>query len=730
MAQSRLMYADKKFRDAGMLAVEAARCFPNLQKESDDMVKLCNDQVQNAKAQSEVAASTIAPDFDARQEKIRLIMAEGQTLYDAGDFTGALRKWEEVYLLNPVDLNVTEKLGLVYRQLQRVARNRRHITGAAMNAVASWTWVEPLFRYKVTDDVPAAVVVEESDQSLTNALDNIIFPTFNFDGAELPVVIEYMNRRSKEYDPEKIGSVINYVLDPKVVERVSVTMDLNNVPMSTILQVLCLKTGLSTSVTDNGRRVMLSDGLADSGNEEREFKIPNALYSMVAGADPSEGVVSQSAPVADPMMADPMADPITGGIPGGDIPGGPGMDIVDPLGAGDAMMDFSAGSSSSPSVSSSVIPSAQWVACFRNMGIAFGPDTSVSHRPNRGTIRVRNSKKNLAAIEKLLPYLGGDKMIMVEVKAIEITDESGSVNGNRANVITSNTSSGSQWGIFQGSLSGRSGPTSPLRGLTTPIVNNWNVFASLFGSQNPLGSDIPLNISLTINAMSQSSRTETLSAPKIITANGETASLSMGKQYYFPTGWEEPEIETETAGEGDSSTSIITITPPVPEFDSPTFVGMQFTVKPQVLDSRTILVDFNCTSTAYATVDSKDENNPQDVYYWGYTIESQDGSTRGETYRIYRPRIFKRSLKLKANIYDGETLVLGGVVEANASSRTDKIPILGDLPFIGRLFQEQSETNTRKNMLIFMTVRLVGEDGLPIGADRANGLPERGEAHG
>ena len=603
MEQSRQMFADRKYRDASLLASEAALRFPKLQSDADAMVSLCNDRIQNAKAVNEVALENIAPDYAARQQKLARIMAEGQTLYDANDFTGALRKWEEAYLLDPADLEVTQKLGVVYRQLQRTAQQRRQVTSAAMTAAATWTWVEPLFRYKVTDNVPAAVAIDESSTSSYNALDQIVFPTVSFDEAELPVVIEYLNRRSKEYDPEKTGTIINYLLDPKVIERVSVTMDLNNVPLSTVLQVLCLKTGLKFSATDNGHRVTLSNGVDDSGNEEREFKIPNALYSMVAGADPSKGEVARSSASGDDGMS---AD------------------------AGAAMTDFSS-DSGSPAVSSSVIPSAQWVACFREMGIDFGPDTSVSHRPNRGTIRVRNNKKNLQAIEKLLPYLGGDKMIMVEVKAIEITDsdydelgfswalgESGSVDGQATNNILSKTTNNSQWTLFQGSEAIPGNPMSALRGLTTPIVKNWNIFANLFGSQTPFGSDIPLNISLTINAISMSSRTETLSAPKIITANGEEASLKMGKLYYFPDSWDEPEIDVETSEL--SSAALITITQPVPQFGEPTFVGMDFKVKPQVLDSRTILVDFNCVSTAYAIIDSKDNDNPEDVYYWSYRI--------------------------------------------------------------------------------------------------------------
>ena len=88
------------------------------------------------------------------------------------------------------------------------------------------------------------------------------------------------------------------------------------------------------------------------------------------------------------------------------------------------------------------------------------------------------------------------------------------------------------------------------------------------------------------------------------------------------------------------------------------------------------------------------------------------------------PMISRRDLRVNVTVYDGETIVLGGMVDNSTTSRTDKWPILGDLPFIGRFFQAQSEEATRSNLLLFVTTRLVSNDGVPIRRNAAVGAPD------
>ena len=91
---------------------------------------------------------------------------------------------------------------------------------------------------------------------------------------------------------------------------------------------------------------------------------------------------------------------------------------------------------------------------------------------------------------------------------------------------------------------------------------------------------------------------------------------------------------------------------------------------------------------------------------------------------VWMPMISRRNLSVNVNVYDGETVVLGGMVDNTTISRVDKWPILGDLPLVGRFFQSHVEDVVRKSLLVFVTARLVNNDGIPIRRNKNVGAPD------
>ena len=90
------------------------------------------------------------------------------------------------------------------------------------------------------------------------------------------------------------------------------------------------------------------------------------------------------------------------------------------------------------------------------------------------------------------------------------------------------------------------------------------------------------------------------------------------------------------------------------------------------------------------------------------------GKTVNETFTIWKPVITTRNIRTNVDVYDGQTVVVGGATDNRTVTRNDKIPFLGELPLIGRLFQAQSEKAERRNMLLFVTARRLGTDGTPV----------------
>ena len=70
-----------------------------------------------------------------------------------------------------------------------------------------------------------------------------------------------------------------------------------------------------------------------------------------------------------------------------------------------------------------------------------------------------------------------------------------------------------------------------------------------------------------------------------------------------------------------------------------------------------------------------------------------------------------RSIDSKVSITPGSTVVMGGLITEQRKAMDDKVPFLGDLPFIGRLFRSHAEQTIKKNLLIFVTGRLITPSG-------------------
>jgi general secretion pathway protein D len=75
------------------------------------------------------------------------------------------------------------------------------------------------------------------------------------------------------------------------------------------------------------------------------------------------------------------------------------------------------------------------------------------------------------------------------------------------------------------------------------------------------------------------------------------------------------------------------------------------------------------------------------------------------------PDFTVRQVVTTVNIWDNQTVVLGGLISSQIQNTKDKVPLLGDLPLVGRLFQSQSKSSVKKNLMIFVTATIVDPAG-------------------
>jgi len=76
-----------------------------------------------------------------------------------------------------------------------------------------------------------------------------------------------------------------------------------------------------------------------------------------------------------------------------------------------------------------------------------------------------------------------------------------------------------------------------------------------------------------------------------------------------------------------------------------------------------------------------------------------------------------RQVITTVNVWDGQTAVLGGLISSQTQTEKDKVPVIGDLPILGRLFQSQTKSAVKKNLMIFVTATIVDPAGNRVHSD-------------
>ena len=218
-------------------------------------------------------------------------------------------------------------------------------------------------------------------------------------------------------------------------------------------------------------------------------------------------------------------------------------------------------------------------------------------------------------------------------------------------------------------------------------------------------------VQATINALDQADSSDMLACPRITTMNGFEAVIAMVTERYFPDEWSEAEVGTIASGNG----SVPLFTPSIPEFDETERLGIELRVRPVVDTTDNYTISMTMTPSIRTFIGWTD-------YSYQLSVESNGEPVYYEN-KQKMPIIEVRAINTAVQCYDGETIVLGGIIKDTTSGMNDQYPILGTLPLVGRLFQSKTKDAEKINLLIFLTCRLINPDGSPIREREMRGLP-------
>ena len=222
------------------------------------------------------------------------------------------------------------------------------------------------------------------------------------------------------------------------------------------------------------------------------------------------------------------------------------------------------------------------------------------------------------------------------------------------------------------------------------------------------------DLSMILHMLSQRSDTDLLSAPKVVTKSGQEAVMKVVTEYIYPTEFEVQISQSSSSGlSGGSSAEPLAMVEPQ-NFEMRE-VGVILQVVPEVsAEGQMINLMLNPQVVSEPVWKNYGTKIPKGTPASIFDTVTQTFFTPDPVYTelpMEQPFFSVRSVQTQLSIYNGATVVMGGLITESRKTMEDKVPFLGDLPYVGRLFRSRSEESDKRNLLVFVTARLVDPAG-------------------
>jgi general secretion pathway protein D len=697
-------------------------------------------------------------------DKVRrtLYMAEGN--YNLGKYDDAKREYQNVLRIDPYN-------SAARRGLERLAQAKADYYRAAYDHTRAelLAEVDKAWELAVPAETPDVPVIggnirgdESGIQYITEKLRTIIIPTINFEDTTVDEAIAFLRMRSieldnRELDPARKG--VNFVVRPPKASGLGGApadagldlaagdaipsaatnvgglrvreLRLRNIPLAVALTYICEQTGLRYKVDEYAVTLVPR---TESGEEvfPRSFTVPPDFSSLLEGGGGGGGGGGE---------VDPFAEPAAGGA-------------------------------------TALKPRPPIKDLLANAGISFPEGTSASLSAN-GLLIVTNTPSELDKIEQIVEKLQQNqpKQVKITTKFVEISQEnsdelgfdwivnpfglsannmfgSGGTQGNQRSRtgsdfvtpiggvaldgIPADPNQLTQNGMTNGL---RSGDFATSRNSIDAILNNANRTAQS-GSIAPgimalTGLFSDGQVQMIMRGLAQKKGTDLMTAPSVTARSGQKATIEIIREFIYPTEYEPPELPNSVGatgggffggGVGGGGGGSFPVTPATPTSFETRNTGVTLEIEPTI-GANDFVIDLRFV--------------PEIVEFEGFInygspIQSPSTDALGNPVtaiitenRIEMPVFSTRRVNSALTIYDGYTVAVGGLMREDVQNVEDKVPIFGDIPIIGRLFQSKAENRIKSNLIVFVTAQIIDATGRPLrGADAAPALPADGSASG
>jgi len=670
----------------------------------DEARQVLNDVLRPGVAKSHVGATQMLAKLDDPIRTNPVLSAQlsrdaesaGQWLrkaegyFNLGKFDDAVLAYEEVFHLDPY--NIAARRGM-----ERVAGAKSEYAGSAYDQTRAeiLLQLDSQWEAKVNPRVEnlrtSEALGEEQDriqEVYANKLRQIIVPIVDLQDVSLGQAYDMIRVWSKEYDQSSVDDSqkgVNFVLNigsddsewGKSIRQKRVTLNLRNMALTNVLDTVSQATGTQWRYEDH-TVVVTPSGSADSSIHRRTFRVPPTF----------------------------MQDAANQATTGNDDP-------------------FAEDNGSNGALSARVTAK----EFLKKLGVTFPEGAAAKYIHGTGSLMVSNTLQNIDLIEQYVTNYVQTESVQVVMKLTIIDvarsdlDELGFdwlIGANDGQTVVSGGTQGNGRDVtsdITGSLDNLSPVTSGLRSGDT-MFDSGLIDRSVGGAAN--SSLIKQNtssapgilalrsedVAVLMRGLSQKKNVERMETPSIIARSGEKATLFNGREMIYPTEYEPPELPASVGAASESG--VFPVTPANPTAFETRLVGVSLEAEATISEDKNY-IDVRIES---------DVSNFDGFINYGSPITSSTVDAIGNPVpvvitenAILMPIFRTIPLNTAVTVRDGATFVIAGLNQSSIQTVEDKVPLLGDIPMLGRFFKSEGIKKIDRALLIFINVELKDPTG-------------------
>ncbi|MEO0454455.1 MAG: hypothetical protein AAFY98_10010 [Verrucomicrobiota bacterium] len=630
--------------------------------------------------------------FDKVTEIQRLVF-EGDSYYRTGQYAKASASYNKILKIDPYNK-------VAFKRIERL-ENRKEVAVIARREVLKeqrMREIEEAWSTSIGPKTPEVDTISSNAGATSeigniyNKLESIVIPSLNFKDINIFDAVDFLREQSIALDPE--GKGVNIVLKTESTfgvaegeesiensEDITFSLDVVNQPLITILDFIKDLTPLKYEVENFAVFILTKNEVSDE-LLIKTYAVPPNFFSVTPKVE-EDGEFGSSVSYFTADVKDQLAQ----------------------------------------------------------KGVNFPQGSTASYLPKTAKMVVKNTLDQLNLIQQLLSEQSPTAtQIEIETKYVEFTED-------RLKDFSFNWQIAADGTIPDGVI-----PFNPLDGdgdlfPDLPLDTNGNIIPgggaiaagtglrtsadlaadSIDARLGNVNTRVPATIGVSaildgngarmlLTALESKLGADLLSAPKVTVLNNEQTKIRIAREFLYPTDFEPPQIATTQGNNNNNNNNNVfvalppLVVPPTPEEFEMRDVGVVLEVRANASPDRRIELDLNSDVTEF-----------QGFINYGFdsTFAEIDGignlqltGVAAEGLAIM-PVFSVRKIETKVQVIDGQTVVLGGFIRDDYDTIEDKVPILGDIPLLGRLFRSETERSIKRNLVIFITARMINADGTP-----------------